>query len=595
MANRFVNPIPQFIDNVGQPYASGSVQFCLTGTDTPTDTYNSSTLAVANPNPVLLNAAGRFSSNGSNEIDVFLDPNVVYRVKFYDVNGVLLRTVENVRDHAANATAAFQVFNGNPNGNVAGSQGTVGGAGASVVWDFSGEILWICTTTGTSATAVWTAYGSELNSIVTFSGICTPSALAADANDYDPTGFGTSSHLRQDSNAAVSITGFGSASTGRFFTYHNTSIYKHTLRNQNSGSVAAKRIAMDGDMVVYPGQSVQFWYDAALLRWVVQGAFNNAPTGYPGGRVTLTSGVPVLTTDVSAATTVYYTPYRHNFIRLYNGTGWYVAQFSELSQTLADSTKSPLAAAVNSVYDLFLWDDAGTLRLSRGPSWTVGGGSVTARGTGAGSTELERVDGVWMNKNAITNGAAARRGIYVGTIATNGTGANGQLNMQFAPSPAAGGTANRLDVWNCYNRVRIAAALRDSTTSWSYAIATWRQANASASNKITCVVGLQEDAVSVRVRQQQTAGSAGGSFTLSFACGIDSTTVPSGDAGAFVAVGGGGDVFPIGYSAFDGFVGIGRHDINWLENATSASAVVTQGTNGTFTYVWSGMVLTQWA
>ena len=42
----------------------------------------------------------------------------------------------------------------------------------------------------------------------------------------------------------------------------------------------------------------------------------------PNGRLTLTSGTPVTTNDVTAATTIYYTPYKGNAIQLYNGTNW---------------------------------------------------------------------------------------------------------------------------------------------------------------------------------------------------------------------------------------------------------------------------------
>ena len=42
----------------------------------------------------------------------------------------------------------------------------------------------------------------------------------------------------------------------------------------------------------------------------------------PGGRLTLESGVPVSTSDQTAKTTVYYTPYVHNVINLWDGADW---------------------------------------------------------------------------------------------------------------------------------------------------------------------------------------------------------------------------------------------------------------------------------
>ena len=41
-------------------------------------------------------------------------------------------------------------------------------------------------------------------------------------------------------------------------------------------------------------------------------------------------------------------------------------------------------------------------------------------GTGSGTSELQRVQGFWTNKQAITNGPGANLGTYVGTIRTDG-------------------------------------------------------------------------------------------------------------------------------------------------------------------------------
>lgn len=90
----------------------------------------------------------------------------------------------------------------------------------------------------------------------------------------------------------------------------------------------------------------------------------------PGGRLTLASGQPVMASDVVGATAVYYTPYKTAFLPLWSGTVAMPQVFTELSQATTDATKSPAACAPNSCYDLFVWDDAGTLRLSRGPAWS---------------------------------------------------------------------------------------------------------------------------------------------------------------------------------------------------------------------------------
>jgi hypothetical protein len=47
-------------------------------------------------------------------------------------------------------------YAGNPNGHVAGTAGVAGTSFPSMLWDTTDDQLWICTTTGTATTAVWT-------------------------------------------------------------------------------------------------------------------------------------------------------------------------------------------------------------------------------------------------------------------------------------------------------------------------------------------------------------------------------------------------------------------------------------------------------
>ena len=51
--------------------------------------------------------------------------------------------------------SAVQCYNGNPNGFVAGNAGVVGGIAPSQCWDTTDQVMYTCTATGTSSTAVW--------------------------------------------------------------------------------------------------------------------------------------------------------------------------------------------------------------------------------------------------------------------------------------------------------------------------------------------------------------------------------------------------------------------------------------------------------
>lgn len=204
----------------------------------------------------------------------------------------------------------------------------------------------------------------------------------------------------------------------------------------------------------------------------------------PQGRVTLSTGVPVMTSTVSGATTVYYTPYQGNMVPIYDGTNMVPFQVAEISQLTTDATKSPAAVAASKVYDIFVWNDAGTIRATRGPAWT----NSTTRGY-----TFTMVNGILLNTSTITNGPAASRGTFVGTIASN---ASSTIDFILGGS-ASGGTAAVLNVWNTYNRVSISTAVTDSGTSYTYLPNTIRQARGSTGNQITYVNGLLEDGICV--------------------------------------------------------------------------------------------------
>lgn len=291
----------------------------------------------------------------------------------------------------------------------------------------------------------------------------------------------------------------------------------------------------------------------------------------PGGRLTLTASTPVLTSSVTAATTVYYTPYHHNRVPLWNGTQWILTEVDEVSQALSDNTKSPAAAGTSANYDMFVWNDSGTVRCTRGPAWSSG----TARGTGAGTTELERVDGFYLNKVAISNGPAANRGLYVGTISTNGST---QLAMNMLPSAAAGGGANRLDVWNMYNRVDVSAVSRDSDNSWNYTTATIRAANGNNSNRITFVRGLNEDAAVARY--QGYAGNSNNNVTWRIGIGLDATNAFADGSTPGIGVSNGTAADLVGATAhYDGLPGLGSHFLQALEYSEASGTTTWYGDN----------------
>lgn len=282
----------------------------------------------------------------------------------------------------------------------------------------------------------------------------------------------------------------------------------------------------------------------------------------PGGRLTLTTLTPVLAATTTGAATVYYTLYEGNIVPLYNGTIFVPTVFTEMSNVLANSSvgkAGPAAAAVNSNYDLFVWDDAGTMRLTRGPAWTSG----TSRGTGAGTTERERVLGWYVNKYAITNGPAAQRGTYVGTIRTNSGAAT--VDMNFG-GISAGGTEAKFNVWNMYNRVSAAFAVGDSTNSWTYSSATFRAANGSNTMRVSFVTGEADSALAAIYNAPCLPSS---STNAAAGVALDSTSVASKTGVA------GGTAVSAATAFYNGQPVLGSHYLQAVEASTVNTYAVT--------------------
>lgn len=238
----------------------------------------------------------------------------------------------------------------------------------------------------------------------------------------------------------------------------------------------------------------------------------------PGGRLSLISGQPSPNiTTTTGATTVFYTPYISRWVPIWNGFTFVMMDVGgELSQATTDTTKSPAAVVAASNYDFFVWNDGGTFRCTRGPLWT----SATARGTGAGTTQLSRVQGIFTNANAISNGPAAGFGTYVGTVRSDAAAAT--ISVNYGGS-ASGGVAALLNVWNMYNRLNVLGLSVDNGANYNYTSATVRRARAAAGNSISWVDGAGEEvAIADLWHEVLFPATAGAGFNAGV--GVNSTT-----------------------------------------------------------------------
>jgi hypothetical protein len=269
-----------------------------------------------------------------------------------------------------------------------------------------------------------------------------------------------------------------------------------------------------------------------------------------GGRLTLTTAQPVTVADVTAATTIYYTPYKHNRIGLYTAAAWAVSTFAEVSIAVP--------AAANQMYDVFLYDNAGVLTLEL-VAWT----NDTTR-----ATAIVRQDGVWCK-----TGALDRR--YLGSFRT--TAVAGQTEDSFA---------KRL-VWNNDNRLDRGMRVLDTTNSWAYSTATYRQANAAAANQLAMVVGVAEVFAQLEVASIVANTTAGSGPVIGI--GYDSTTAPT--AGNSL----GRIQIPINnyqvylLATLEHAPAVGFHFYAWIERGSGSGADTWYGDNGDPSLVQSGL------
>lgn len=465
MANRFNNPFPEFYTTGVAPREGGRLFFYESGTSTKLDTYSDAALSVANENPIVLD------ENGRPEVAIFLK-NQDYRVVLaaaVEVPGTddpptnIIWQADPVRasDHAS--FVIFKTGSGNPNGVVAGTGGSAGVL-PTMYWDYTNSILYACTATGTTLTAVWTALNST--------------------------------------------------SAGSFFA--------------------------------------------------------------PAGRLTLSSGVPVISSDVTGAGGIYYTPFEGNAVPIYNGSTFVMRTFSELFLELHSSHAS------GSIYDVYMFDDNGTLTLGTGPAWTTATIGAGARGAGAGTTQLSRVTGLHTNAVSMTarNGSttytvSANLGLYIGSAWINGGGA-GLIDHH-----VTFGQNRECGLWNAFNRETIILKAGDSAASWTYSSATLRASNNASGNKFSSFCGLAEEWVEANFLQKwSVSGVAAANGQI--AIGVNSTTTASGFGPSHAGTGvSGGATITLGVhleAAYQLLPFLGINEFTCLEGSPAAANVSFFGT-----------------
>lgn len=276
------------------------------------------------------------------------------------------------------------------------------------------------------------------------------------------------------------------------------------------------------------------------------GTFNIGPGLIAEGRLTLTSATPITTADVTAATSVLWTPYKGNRIALFDGTNWKMFTFTETTLALGTLVKYQ-------GYDVFGYDSSGTVTLeaaewanatvtmtSANPTvvtWTANGmatgDSITFTTSGALPTNV-----VANTQYFITTVTAdtfklstTRKTLAAGTFIDGTAGAQSGThtghNPQFRQTALAyqngvlvkSGTTTRRYLgsflttattttedsftkrflYNYYNRVPRELMRIETAGNWNYTLITPQQANDNAANQVETFTGVAESRLQLRI------------------------------------------------------------------------------------------------
>lgn len=342
---------------------------------------------------------------------------------------------------------------------------------------------------------------------------------------------------------------------------------------------------VDGDVITYAiqdgssseiGRGTYTASGTTLTRTVLKSTNSNLPISLSGaaqvfitpaaedfaiipaaadGRLTLTSGVPVLASTVSSATTIYYTPYVGTYISVFDGS---IVKKRDFVSQLSIALGSNWAADTN--FDVFYGNDAGTWRLCT-VAWTNSTTRATALDLTTKGFYTNGASATARYSNAATFTLPQYQGTYLGTFRT--TGSTGTTEFVLGAA-GAGGTAGSILIWNMYHRREFAAFVADSGSNHTYTTATIRGFNNSATYRVSMVRGLNEDGVNASFCVCMLLANVAGSAIVTL--GLDSTTAKATQAVNAQIYGNGSATFNSNVTAtFSGVPGLGFHYIQGLE------------------------------
>lgn len=148
-----------------------------------------------------------------------------------------------------------------------GGGGTPGGSDTHVQFNDAGSFGGEAAFTYNKTTDLLTVPSATITGATVFSGVISPTQLTADTENWNPTGLSTASTIRVDVSKGIAIGGIAGGATGRRLVLSNITEYPIILKAESTGSTAANRFDIDGDLIIMPTDRVELQYDGTMSRW----------------------------------------------------------------------------------------------------------------------------------------------------------------------------------------------------------------------------------------------------------------------------------------------------------------------------------------
>ncbi|MDO3431200.1 hypothetical protein QWJ46_00735 [Rhizobium sp. CBN3] len=124
-------------------------------------------------------------------------------------------------------------------------------------------------------------------------------------------------------------------------------------------------------------------------------------------------------------------------------------------------------------------------------------------------------------------------------------------------------------VWSLHDAILLPVCRVEAATGWAYSAAQWRQANGNALNQIEVFCGVSGRMVDVTASAYMISGTS--SVTAGFVgIGLDTSSADSSQVKNPAAA---GNTFPVlpAWARYVGYVGIGYHELRWLERGNGGT------------------------